>query len=162
MAMPADRDPGRPHIPGYGVPRNKTGLLSWNHVASRTEQSRNYWIVTSGGDGQPHAVPTWGVWLDDTLYFGGGRDVRWARNLRANPSAAAHLESGDDVVIIEGGVEFVEGGHDAVLLRVQDGYETKYGMRHPAPFWALRPARVLAWSDLGRDATRWILDGRSS
>jgi Pyridoxamine 5'-phosphate oxidase len=160
--MPADANPSRPHIPGYGVPKTRKGLLPWTHVISRMEQSRNYWIITAGADGQPHAVPTWGVWLDDTLYFGGGPDVRWARNLRANPAAAAHLESGDEVVTIEGHVDLVESDSDPVCMQVQDAYETKYGMRHPPPFWVLNPALVLAWSDLGRDATRWILDSRSS
>src|ERR687897_3602064 len=125
--MPADANPSRPHIPRYGVRKTKKGLLPWNHVTSRMEQSRNYWIITAGADGQPHAVPTWGVWLDDMLYFGGGPDVRWARNLRANPSAAAHLENGDEVVTIEGRVDFVQGGGEPVLVRVQDAYETKYG-----------------------------------
>jgi hypothetical protein len=156
--MPADAKPSRPHIPGYGVPKTKKGLLPWTHVTSRMEQSRNFWIVTAGADVQPHAVPTWGVWLDDALYFGGGPGVRWARNLRANPSAAAHLESGDEVITIEGRVDRVEGGDDPVCARVQDAYESKYGMRHPPPFWVLQPALVLAWSDLGRDATRWIFD----
>src|SRR5215211_5523129 len=44
------------------------------------------------------------------------------------------------------GVDFVESGSDPVCLQVQDAYETKYGMRHPPPFWALKPALVLAWS----------------
>ena len=50
-------------------------------------------------------------------------------------------------------MDFVESGSDPVCLQVQDAYETKYGMRHPPPFWALKPALVLAWSDLGRVAT---------
>ncbi len=112
-------------------------------------------IVTAGAVGQPHAVPTWGVWVDDALYFGGGPHVRWARNLRANPAAAAHLESGDDVVTMEGHVGLLEDDSDPVCVRVQDAYEAKYGMRHPPPFWVLEPALVLAWSDLGRDPTRW-------
>jgi hypothetical protein len=159
--MPADGNPSRPHIPGYGVPKSKKGLLPWTYVTSRMEQSRNYWIVTAGADGRPHAVPTWGVWVDDALYFGGGPEVRWARNLRANPAVAAHLESGDEVVTIEGHIGLVESDADPVCLRVQDAYEAKYGMRHPAPFWVLEPALVLAWSDLGRDATRWRLAPRS-
>lgn len=159
--MPADANRSRPHIPGYGVPKTKKGLLPWTHVTSRLQESRNLWIVTAGADGRPHAVPTWGVWLDGGLYFGGGPDVRWARNLRVNPAAAAHLESGDDVVVIEGDVGLIESDSDPVCLEVQDAYETKYGMRHPPPFWVLKPTLVLAWSDLGRDATRWILESRS-
>ena len=159
--MPTDAHPSRPHIPGYGIPKTKKGLLPWSHVAARMDEARNYWIITSAADGQPHAVPTWGVWVDGALYFGGGPEVRWARNLRANPAAAAHLESGDDVVTIEGHVSRVEDESDPICRQVQDAYEAKYGMRHPAPFWVLEPARVFAWTDLGRDATRWVLASRA-
>ena len=144
-------------MPGYGIPKAEEGLLPWSHVASRMQEARNYWIITSSLDGRPHAVPTWGVWVDERLYFGGGPDVRWARNLRANPALAVHLESGDDVVIMEGRVGRLEDEDDPGCEPVQDAFASKYEMRHPPPFWILRPSLVFAWTDLGRDATRWVL-----
>src|ERR687896_1875665 len=102
----------RPHIPGYGLSKSAKGLLGWEVAVERLEASMHYWLATTSPGGKPHVNAIWGVWVDDALYFGGGPDVRWARNLRVNPAAAAHLESGDEVVIIEGQVDLVESDRD--------------------------------------------------
>jgi hypothetical protein len=176
--MPKRRDqsgggptPSRPHIPGYGVPKSRKGLLAWSHVSERMTQARNYWIGTTDADGAPHAVPVWGVWLDDTLYFSGGQ-THWSRNLAANPAAVVHLESGDDVVIIKGTVERVtdravvkragragavkyEGakdtGDDASADSEDDTGDTSSG----EGIFALRPRVAYAWSQGLASATRW-------
>ena len=79
----------RPHIPGYGIPETEEGMLPWSHVVERVETARNYWVATVGGplgtDGRPHTIPVWGVWMDRTLYHGGGPNTRRGRNLDANP-----------------------------------------------------------------------------
>ncbi len=71
----------RPHVPGYGIPKSKKGLLTWAHVCERMSGPRNYWVGTTRPDGRPHAVPVWGVWIDETFYHGGGPDTRKARNI---------------------------------------------------------------------------------
>lgn len=81
----------RPYVPEYGIPKSEKGTLPWTHVTDRLERARQYWIVTADGSGRPHSVPTWGVWLVDTLYFGGGPHTRWSRNLASNPQVAVHL-----------------------------------------------------------------------
>lgn len=93
---------GIPHMPKlYGIkPRKK--YLPWGHADQRLARSRNYWICTVRPDGRPHSIPVWGFWLDGALYFGTGRATRKARNLAANPHLSIHLESGDDVIILEG------------------------------------------------------------
>lgn len=83
-----------------------------------------------------------GVWLDDTIHFGGGRETRKARNLAANPEAVVHAESGEDVVILEGVAEEVTDGDRQT--RIDDAYEARYGIRHGTPVWALRPRAVYA------------------
>ncbi len=148
--------PSRPYVPGYGIPESVEGTLSWSHVVERMQKSRNYWIATTRPDGRPHAVPTWGVWVDDTLYFGGGPDTRWSRNLAANPHVAVHLESGDDVVIIEGVVERITDPSHPLVAPIDDAYEAKYNMRHGIPFWVLRPRVVFAWSKFPDNTTRWV------
>ncbi len=154
--------PSRPHMPAdYGVPATTDGLLPWSYVVERLTAARNYWIGTARPDGRPHAVPTWGVWVDDTLFFGGSPETRWARNLAANPGVSVHLESADEVVILEGSViKLTETNADpALLTRLDDAYEAKYNMRHGTPFWRLRPTLVLAWRDFFKTATRWTFDG---
>ncbi len=148
---------GRPHVPGYGIPKNLKGTLPWSFVQERMAKAQNYWICTSSRDARPHAVPTWGVWVDDAVCFGGGPETRWARNLAANPAVAVHLESGSEVVILEGTVQRITDAKDPLVTRVADAYEAKYKMRHPPPFWMLRPGIVFAWSQFPKDATRWKL-----
>lgn len=122
--------------------------------------ARNYWICTTRPDGRPHAVPVWGVWVDDTFFHGGRPDTRKARNLDINPHLAVHLESGNDVVILEGSAaKLTEDNADAELLRrIDDAYEAKYGMRHGTPVWQLRSRRALAWNESLSSATRWSFD----
>jgi hypothetical protein len=127
-------------------------------VVERLEKARNYWIGTVGPDGQPHTRPTWGVWVDDTLYFGGGPNTRWSRNLAANPTVTVHLESADDVVILEGVVGRITDASDPQVTRVDDAYEVKYKMRHGIPLWVLRPKKVLAWSEFPKNTTRWVFE----
>ena len=57
----------RPPFKGYGIPESEEGMLRWNWAAERLEQARNYWVSTSRPDGRPHAMPVWGIWLDDAL-----------------------------------------------------------------------------------------------
>jgi hypothetical protein len=72
---------------------------------------------------------------------------------------AVHIGSGDEPVIVEGAVTLTgEQGDEAE--RVMGAYEVKYGFRHPPPFWRLTPRRAFAWTDLGKDATRWVLPNR--
>lgn len=92
----------RPHMPGYGVPKDMKGTLPWSHVTERMAEAMHYWICTVSPDGHPHATPVDGLWLDDQLYFGGYPQTRRNRNLGANPAACVHLESGIDVVIMHG------------------------------------------------------------
>ena len=121
----------RPHIPGYGIPTTRKGMLSWDHAEERLGRSRHDWVATSSTDGRPHAVPVWGVWLEGALCFGGGPQTRWARNLFGNPAVSIHLEPGDDVVILEGTVERVSDPEDPLVERVRDAYDRKYETRHP-------------------------------
>jgi hypothetical protein len=150
----------RPYIAHaeYGVPKTMKGALPWSHAVERLEKAKNYWIGTAQSDGKPHTMPTWGVWVDNTLYFGGGPETRWSRNLTENPQVAVHLESGDDVVIVEGRVDRITDPADPRLTAVDDAYEVKYKMRHGAPVWVLRPKVVFAWSQFPTNMTRWKFD----
>jgi len=59
------------------------------------------------------------------FYFGGGPQTVWARNLARSPQIVVHLESGDEVVILEGTAErHTEDNTSAALLtRIDDAYE---------------------------------------
>jgi hypothetical protein len=81
----------RPHMPGYGVPENKKGMLPWSHVTGRMAESRNYWISTVSPAGRPHATPVWGLWL----YEAAGTYVlspRWALAWKQFPKDATRWQ----------------------------------------------------------------------
>lgn len=147
----------RPYIahPEYGVPKDTEGLIPWARIAERFTAESNFWICTSSPDGSPHVRPTWGVFVDDTICFGGGPNTRWSRNLTANPRATVHLESGNQVVIAEGSVDRITDAHDPRLEAIDDAYEVKYQMRHGPPIWLLAPKLVLAWTNFPKDTTRF-------
>jgi hypothetical protein len=144
----------RPSIPGYGVPETNEGVLPWSHATERLERAKNYWVGTVSQDGKPHAVPVWGVWLDGALYFGAG--PRSSRNLEANRRVTVHLESGDDVVILEGHVEPFADQDGSIFPRLANAMAAKYDYRPDEPSgYVLRPWTVYAWSSFPADATRW-------
>jgi hypothetical protein len=102
QATPEGRTVGLPQVPPlYGL-KSPHKFLPFTHAQERLTKSRNYWICTTRRDGCPHSIPAWGFWIDGGLYFGTARSTRKARNLADNPAISIHLESGDDVVILEG------------------------------------------------------------
>src|SRR5579864_8114798 len=102
VASPIACKVGLPDVPPlYGLKARKE-FLPFTHAEQRLATARNYWICTARPDGRPHSIPVWGFWMDGALYFGTARSSRKARNLAHNPALSVHLESGDDVVILEG------------------------------------------------------------
>jgi len=148
----------------YGVPpaAGEAGLLPWSHVDERMAGARNYWVGTTCPDGRAHAMPVWGVWSEGRLYFGTDRRSRKARNLAANRAVVVHLESGDDVVILDGIAKEVTD--PARRAAIDQAYFTKYAVRltdHPGEvaIYSVRPSRAFAWQevDFPASATRWRL-----
>jgi hypothetical protein len=77
------------------------------------------------------------------------------RNLATNPKVAVHLESGTEVVILEGEVEYIADTNHPLSARADQVSRAKYKMPSHAPFYALRPRIAFAWSASLQDATRW-------
>ena len=163
---PRQRTPkaSRPDFaPGYGVPKTAQGLKPWSWVTERFTTSRNYWIGSTRPDGAPHVAPVWGLWLDGAFYFSTDRKSRKGMNLAQNPRVVVHLESGDEVCILEGTVEEVRG--KAALKKVVEAYAKKYDMNvqdfsklsESSVMYVVRPLVAFAWleSDYVGSATRW-------
>lgn len=151
----------------YGVKISADGPLAWGHAEERLEGARNYWISTTRLDGRPHAAPVWGVWVEGSLYFGTGRNSVKGRNLARSPELVVHLESADDLVILEGEVEEVRDR--ASFEAIDAAYRAKYDMGvveaaddgEPggggAVWYVVRPRKAHAWleNDFPNTATRW-------
>jgi general stress protein 26 len=101
----------------------------WAEVSARLENAQVYWLSTVRPDGRPHVTPLLSVWLEGALHFCTGPEERKARNLETNQhcvltTGSNALDEGVDVVV-EGDAERVRD--DAILRRIADAYESKYG-----------------------------------
>jgi hypothetical protein len=142
--------------PEYGTP---TRTLEWPEVRARLEEAHNFWLVTNRPDGRPHAVPIDGLWLDDACWFGGSPHAVWQANLKADQRVVLHLGDPVAAVIVEGTCEVVvpdEAGVD----RLEQASRSKYGYAPPpgayaSGVWRLRPSKVMAWTSLPADVTRF-------
>lgn len=159
----SDPQPEQPRM--YGGPLG-SGELEWSWATERLGRARNYWIATTRPNGQPHCRPVWGVWLNNVLYFSTGSLA--VKNLAVQPAITVHLESGNEVVIIEGLASPVN--EPFLLKRVVRLYNQKYSwnldVEHlHGPFYAVYPLVAFGWhfedaelspeSSALKNATRW-------
>ncbi len=105
-------------------------------------------------------MPVWAIWVDGALVFSTSPDSRKGRNMERDPRVVVHLESGDEVVILEGEVESCGLDKSGADL-----YEAKYDWRPRESadhgWYRLRPRVAYAWTerDFTRSATRFVFDG---
>ena len=154
---------GRPDMPAdYGIqdPNSGSGMLAWERTLPKIAAARNYWIGSTRPDGRPHDMPVWGLWLRDRFLFSTGRSSRKAINIGRQPYIVVHLESGDDVVILEGLAQEITD--QALLAEFVEAYDKKYGFRPDTSdihnvYYELKPQVAFAWleSDFVGGATRW-------
>jgi len=161
---PAGCSVGLPHVPAmYGLKPRKQ-YLPFSHAEERLTQSRNYWICTSRPDGPPHSIPVWRFWIDGAVYFGTARSSRKARNLAKKEAVSIHLDSGDDVVIIEGAAVEVDLTDKPTFNKLDAASRAKYKMplmvASGSVLYSALPRVVLAWTEKNfpNNATRWQFD----
>ncbi len=150
---------------GYGIkPADPDRMAAWETVVAKLARARNYWLATVRPDGRPHVAPVWGFWTADALHFGTDPTSRKGRNLTERPDIAVHLESGDDVVILEGEVETIDD--PAVVRPIMAAYKEKYAISpadgdaldaQASAILRLRPRVAFAWleSSFPDTATRF-------
>ena len=105
-------------------------------------------------------MPVWGLWLDGTVWFSSDPMSVKGRNLAARPEVVIHLESGDEVCVLEGTAERVRDAEP--LQRFDDVYFEKYDVRpssmgDAAGVYVVRPTVALVWTEkeFGTSATRF-------
>jgi general stress protein 26 len=149
----------KPDIPPeYG---NPTSRLEWADVERKLESASVYWIASTRPDGRPHVIPRDGIWLDGGLYYGGSPKTVHYRNITRNPQVVVHIGDGQEAIIVEGAVE-IEKPKVEMAARLSDESFRKYpqyGRLDPSMYMGgvsvLRPRRVLAWTNLTENATRF-------
>jgi Pyridoxamine 5'-phosphate oxidase len=161
----AEPKASRPHMPGYGLPKSRKGLLPWKWAADRLGKSRQYWVVTVRPNRAPHMMLVWGLWREDTFYFSTGATSRKARNLAKNPRCVVASEDSEQAVILEGTAKKLR---DVAKIRKFLGlYERKYKWDMSAmqddmlalkqPVFVVHPRKAfgLVEKTFATSATRW-------
>lgn len=144
-------EPGAKDNPASAVPWMFGGhiepvRLPWTWALERLTQARNYWIATTRPDGRPHSRPVWGIWLRTACYFSTGSLA--ASNILTNPAITLHLESGNEVVILEGVAAMVNTSEllqEIVKLYNQKYHENIDPDQLPGPFYAVAPQTAFGW-----------------
>jgi len=141
----------------YGIHQDPEGMLDWSWADSRLAEAHNYWLCTTSASGAPHARPLWAVWMAGRLCFSTDADSIKARAIARDPRVCVHLESGDEVVILDGIAEPLPAELAAPLA---DAYRRKYDLEvsvGPTGWYAIRPRRAFAWTEAGyvETATRF-------
>src|SRR3954453_6409216 len=148
----------RPHMPGYGQPTGVKGLMPWTWAEQRLRRSHNYWLITVRADVKPHAMPIWGIWVDNRFYFSTGGQSRKAKNLAANASCIVCTENAAEAVVVEGTAAVVSDA--ALIRRLQPLYQRKYKPwkldTEMGPIFEVRPHTAFALREKTfKAATRW-------
>jgi len=153
----------RPQFP-EGYLENTTDLLGWDQVLTRLVEAQNYWLCTVRPDGRPHVIPVWGVWANDRIYCDGSPQTRHARNIAINPKIALHLESGSEVVIIEGTCREMPNPDPKLSKEIAAAYCKKYAAAGYTPkpdqwtaggLYEITPSTALAWTQFNIKPTKF-------
>ena len=151
----------RPEMPDYGLSSASEGeLRPWSWAVERLVASRNYFVSTVRPDGRPHAMPVWGVWFDDVLWFNTSPSSRKTRNLAENSGCVITTEGADECVILEGTAARVRDA--AELARFVGLYKDKYDWNlaeSTDATFEVRPRVVFGFVEaadqFAKTATRW-------
>ncbi|WP_250280265.1 hypothetical protein [Frankia sp. Cppng1_Ct_nod] len=140
--------------------------LDWEWVEKRLSENLNYWLATTLPDGTPHVRPIWAFWRDGELYF--CTVNRCVDYLKSGKPVLIHLESGVDVVIVEGrATQLKTKAENAVIsdayrellnhetIATDEGvYTVNEG--YGGPGYKLAPTKILGWvAPNFAVATRW-------
>lgn len=155
----------RPTFP-KGYVEHPTSEVAWEYVEQRLSESLNYWLCSVRPNGRPHVIPRWGVYLDGKFYYDGSPETRHARNLESNSQVSLHLESGSDVVIMEGMAQPAGKPEPAFAVRLAEAYRAKYASQGYSPeptqwdeggLFVFTPRQCIAWTVFFENPTKFVL-----
>ncbi len=156
----------RPSFP-KGYVDHPISEVSWEYVEKRLIEAINYWLCSVRPDGRPHVIPRWGAYLDGRFYYDGSPETRHALNILQNPQVSLHLESGNDVVIMEGTSQPAGKPDPDLARRLSRAYCAKYASDGYAPtptqwdeggLYIFTPRQCLAWTKFFENPTKFILE----
>jgi hypothetical protein len=148
----------------YGWP-SEHEPLTWSWVDEQLAAAGTYWLATRG-PGHPHPRPVWGIWHGQRLHLSVGSPTV-LRAARQDPAITVHLDSGTDVVIVEGltGTAAQPATAPELVDRYNRKYDWDYQIAHYGDLMVVQPTTVLAWRSAGwagrdgfRTTGRWVFE----
>lgn len=129
--------------------RNPSDLapLAWSWVEDQLAASGTYWVVARG-PGHPHPRPVWGLWHHERLHLSIGSPTLVA-TARDDPTVTVHLESGTDVVIVEGFATVGAETGPELLAAYRRKYDWEYDVAQYGALTRVVPSKILAWRSAG-------------
>jgi hypothetical protein len=132
----------------YGTPSD-VAPLDWTYVEAALRDAGTYWVVSVPEAARhPHPRPVWGVWLDSALWLTIG-SPRVNAEVAARPNVTVHLDSGVDVVIVEGTAASSSGDPAAFLAAYDAKYDWTYDIDQYGPPLRVQVSDVIAWRSAG-------------
>jgi hypothetical protein len=152
-------DPVEEPIRLYGSPSDHESV-PWSWAEQQLRDAGTYWVIARS-EGHPHPRPVWGVWHEGVLQLSLGSPVL-RRQLAADPTVTVHLESGTEVVVVEGDAGLDPASEAAAIAAYDTKYDYQYSRADYGPFTVVQPAQVMAWRTVGpagrdgfRQVARW-------
>ncbi|HEY2981908.1 MAG TPA: pyridoxamine 5'-phosphate oxidase family protein [Anaerolineales bacterium] len=154
----------RPEFPP-GYVDKPVAIVEWEFVTKRLADAKNYWLCSVRPDGRPHVIPRRGVFVDGRIYYDGSPETRHARNLAGNANVAVHLESGDEVIVLEGNARPAGRPEHELAQKIAGGYRAKYAQHGYAPksdqwdeggLCEFTPRQCIAWTQFTADPTKFV------
>ena len=128
--------------------------MPWAWAVEHIIASHYFWLSTVRPNGRPHAMPVWGVWTEEQLWFSSSPGSRKALNLESNPWTAITTDDPTEPVVIEGEALRVSNADEAEKIT---GFaalvNTKYETELPVQFFLenttfrVRPHRVIGMTE---------------
>lgn len=119
-------------------------------IEARLSRETTIWIATVRGDGRPHLVPLWFVWLDGQIYICTGSETQKFTNMYHNQNVALALPDPLSVVTLEGEAHTADRSQiDTLAEHFYHKYEWDFRYDTSADWRliAITPYKIMAWGD---------------
>lgn len=126
----------------------------------RLETEPNIWLATSSATGDVHSIPLSLSWLDDRICVVAPAESTTARNIAQRSDVRAHLDSADDVLIIDGDASIRllhETDPDVVERYIDRVGWSPFDSDNEWVLIAIEPRRVQSWRGPGEVDGRTIM-----
>jgi hypothetical protein len=125
--------------------------LEWAWVDDQLRAAGTYWVVPAaqptGARRPPHPRPVWGVWNDLRLALSIGSPVV-RRLVEPGAPVTVHLDSGTEVVIVEGLAAGTSDDPDTIAA-YDAKYDWSYDVADYGPLTIVTPTDIVAWRTAG-------------